>query len=64
VGLEPLTSLEHLRLEYNYIVDITPLLPLTSLQSLDLLGNTELDCSSDAYNTLKTRVPDFISSCP
>ncbi len=64
VGLESVTALENLRLEYNYIIDVAPLLPLTSLQSLDLLGNAELDCSSNAYNTLKSRVPEFISSCP
>ena len=65
-GLQPLTALQELRVPYNHIEDVTPLLPLTSLQNLSIYGNGYGYCESDAYATLKTRIPaDFLfSDCP
>jgi hypothetical protein len=63
-GLEPLTLLEELRVPYNSIRDVTPLVPLTSLQSLSIYGNAYLECQSEAYATLLGRVPTLYSDCP
>lgn len=63
-GLQSLTSMEELRVPYNHIQDVTPLLPMTSLASLSIYGNAYLECESAAYATLRDRVPMLYSDCP